>query len=127
MACGVVYLPMIYKNGKEIPASDPYILMSNGTVEKLKTDKTHLRKITIEQKKNYLIFRAKASYTLYYWDTTGKWISLGSKTPGALIFPNTYLQYENTPFNALFILIPEYSEGKERPFTIDNNGKINWW
>jgi len=127
MSCGVVYLPMVYKSGKEIPASDPYLLKPNGTIEQLKADKISRRQVIIEQKINYLIFRASANYTLYYWDNTGKWISLGTKTSGPIITPHTHLHYDNAPSNALFILIPEYSGGKERPFTVDNNGRIFWW
>ena len=127
MSCGVVYLPFIYKNGQEIPAGDPYLLKQIDEVEQLKADKAHLQTLKIEQKQNYLIFRPNAKYSLYYWDSTGKWISLGVQTPGAAITPQSVLYYNNVPYNALCILIPEYSAGKERPFTVGNNGEMDWW
>ena len=120
-------MPVVYKNGKEIPAGDPYLLRPTGQVEQLKANKTHLHTLKIEQKQNYLLFRPNAKYALYYWDTAGKWVSLGIKTPGALISPQSSLIYDHVPCNALCILIPEYSTGKERPFTLNHDGNMEWW
>ena len=128
MSCGVVYLPMIYQDRKEIPAADPYLLTPNGNIQVLKPNKERTQTVTIEQKTNYLLFRPNTKYNLCYWDSsTAKWISIEIKTSGGNVNLGTVLQFENAPTNALFVLIPEYSKGKERPFTIDDIGRMNWW
>ena len=57
-----------------------------------------------------------------YWDNT--WKLLEVRTTG---FGTHALTFNNVPRNALFLLIPEYSQGKERPFTINENGEREWW
>jgi hypothetical protein len=37
------------------------------------------------------------------------------------------LVFENVPKNALLLLIPEYSQGKERPFIITDNQERIWF
>lgn len=40
---------------------------------------------------------------------------------------SSVLLFSKVPQNALMLLIPEYSEGKERPFIIMNDGTRHWW
>jgi hypothetical protein len=127
MTCGVVYLPMVYKTAKEIPAAAPLLLKPDGKVEILQASTGKLKRIIIPQKQNYLIFRENAKYSLYYWDRSGKWQLLGTKIPETTINPFTTLIFDNVPSNALYVLIPQYSQGKERPFTVDDSGNINYW
>lgn len=129
MTCGVVYLPICYEHDKSIPAAPPQLLRPDGSIQELEPDKVHTRKIKIEEEKRYLQFRPTKKYALYYWDTTqDKWILIKTKIPkqnnDGTFEP---LIFENVPSNALMRLIPEYSQRKERPFTIDNNGKREWW
>ncbi len=129
MTCGVVYLPVCYEHGKKIPAAPPILLRPDGNMQELVPDKIHTRKVTIEEQKGYLQFRAGKKYTLYYWDTTqGKWQLVKTKVatpnPDGRFEP---LVFDNVPSNALMRLIPEYSQQKERPFTINENGLREWW
>ena len=81
----------------------------------------------MSQRTNYLLFRPNTKYKLYFWDKSGKWNYIGQKNSAIQIKPNDVLIFENAPSNALYLLIPEHSKGKERPFTIDDNGIINYW
>ncbi len=127
LTCGVVYLPIIYQNGKETPVDNPYIIKSDGTFKCLHADLKKKKNIIISQHSNYLLFRPQTKYTLYFWDTNRKWVYLGQKTSGTQIKPSDVLTFENCPSNALYILLPEHSKGKERPFTIDDKRIINYW
>lgn len=121
LAVGVVYLPMYYSKDKLIPAHTPCILRPDGSIEELKTNVTDTRTVIIEQQKGYLLFRPGKKYSLYYWDN--KWQKAGEQVANTA----TQLIFEKVPGNALMLLIPEYSEGKERPFTINTNGLREWW
>ena len=129
MSCGAVYLPMCYIDGKEIPAAAPCLLRPDGVTQELQEHKMRLRTVRIEEQKGYLIFRPGKKYTLYYWDSSmGKWQATETRTAeqphNGHIHP---LVFNRVPSNALLILIPEYSQRKERPFTIDDTGKREWW
>ena len=124
---GVVYLPIVYQNGKEIPADNPYLIKSDGTFRCLHANLKKRMNITISQRTNYLLFRPNTKYKLCFWDKSGKWNYIGQKNSAIQIKPNDVLIFENAPSNALYLLIPEHSKGKERPFTIDDNGIINYW
>lgn len=121
MSCGVVYLPMYYENKKLAPASDPAILRQDGSVQVLKPDIQTLRTVRIAEQNGYLKFRSGKKYTLYYWQD--RWCNAGVQTAKEL----AELTFDRIPANALMILIPEYSERKERPFTIDEKGVREWW
>ena len=119
--CGVVYLPMYYTGGKLSLAAPPCILRTNNTIQLLKADVQNKRTITLEEKKGYLKYRSGKKYTLLYWDNN--WIKVEQQTIGT----ENKLVFNNVPNNALMLLLPEYSEGKERPFTVNQDGKQEWW
>ncbi|MEI8087486.1 MAG: transglutaminase-like domain-containing protein [Paludibacter sp.] len=121
MSCGVVYLPMLYHEGKLIPAGNPVLLDNNKEIHPFVPDKTKLQNITMEEQEKYLNFRAGKKYRLFYWD-------MGWKPAGTLqATEQPRLIFENVPSGSLYLMIPEYSEGKERPFEITPNGQRVWW
>lgn len=121
MACGVVYLPMIYNQGELFPAAYPVILFPDKRTLTLVPDKKNTRRIRLEEQAGYLKFRQGSTYKLYYWDH--KWVLAGSK----FITNQTTLYFNSIPDNALLLLVPNHSSRKERPFYIDKTGKRYWW
>lgn len=121
MSKGVVYLPTTYKNGKLTPAGYPVSVNNNGQQLNL-VPKANKRSITMEQQEKYLIFREGAIYQLYYWDNG--WKGVASKKAGK---NEKQLVFENVPANALLLLRPNYSQGKERPFIITQEDGRQWF
>jgi len=122
LTCGVVYLPMLFQKGRLTPVAYPHLLRPNNRVEVLKPNMNRLQTIRLTEQKKYLIFRLGKKYTLYVW-MNNNWTSVGVKTATDLM----PLVFNQVPTNALFLLVPEYSGGKERPFTITPNGEREWW
>jgi hypothetical protein len=120
MSKGVVYLPMYYENKKLIPAGWPQALGYKNAKE-LQPDIHHTRTIQVPEEERYLKFRVGKKYQLLMWNN--QWQLLGEQTAGQGC---TQLTFKNVPANALLILAPEYSQGKERPFMIIENGKRVW-
>lgn len=118
---GAVFLPAYYGNDKIIPAAYPIALGYNHQTT-LKPDLVNTRNVNIEEQDKYLKFRLDKKYTLYYWNNN--WISMGEKIAVA---GNQSLVFEKVPKNALLLLIPEYSQGKERPFIITDNQERIWF
>ena len=121
MGKGAVYLPTYYVNNSLAPAGYPVIEGFNHEMT-LRPDTTNKRAITINEQDKYLFFRPGKNYQLYYWDNGWKLIGEKIATPDAHV-----MLFENAPKNALFLLIPEYSQGKERPFIITDEGKRVWF
>lgn len=121
MCKGAVFLPMYYINGRLVPAGYP---LASGYKHQLvlKADTLNKRSISIKQQDKYLIFRADKNYKLYYWNNGWKLSSQQRATNGCV-----ELKFSAVPKNALFLLLPEYSEGKERPFIITDEGERLWW
>ena len=118
---GVVYLPTYYQNNKLTPAGYPVALGFNHQLV-LNPDTINIRRIKILQQEKYLKFRPNKRYKLLYWDK--EWRLICERTTSE----NTLeLIFDNVPTNALLILIPEYSERKERPFIITEEGKRIWF
>ncbi|MCQ2058511.1 MAG: hypothetical protein MJY71_01610 [Bacteroidaceae bacterium] len=61
-------------------------------------------------------------YELFYMDAHSNWSSLGKKNAVA-----NYVTYNNVPQNALLWLKNNTRGINERPFIMDQNGKITWW
>ncbi|MBK0384460.1 transglutaminase domain-containing protein [Pedobacter sp. SD-b] len=120
MPIGVLYLPGFYSKGKIKPVAYP-VFHSNQPII-LKPDIKIKRTIIINEQEGYLIFRPGKTYRLYYWDTAWKALGLQKVMPLA-----KSIIFNNVPQNALLLLVPEYSEGKERPFIITDNGKRQWF
>ncbi len=118
---GAVFLPAYYSNNKITPAAYPIALGYNHQIT-LKPDLENTQTITIAEQEKYLKFRPEKKYILYYWYTD--WVSLGEQTA---IAGSQTLVFEKVPKNALLLLIPEYSQGKERPFIINENKERIWF
>lgn len=121
MPRGVVILPMIYKNGALVPIGYPVVNGYNHQLH-LVPDLLHLHTITIKEEDRYLRFRPEKKYELFYWNN--EWISLGTEIA---IVDADCLQFHHVPRNVLMLLVPEYSERKERPFIIMPDGMRYWW
>jgi len=121
MCKGAVFLPMYYINGKLIPAGYPLASGYNHQLV-LKADTLHKQSIIIKQQEKYLIFRPSKNYKLYFWYNGWKFSGEKRAVEGSI-----ELVFNNVPRNTLFLLLPEYSEGKERPFMITDEGERVWW
>lgn len=121
MGRGAVYLPQIFKNNRFHSVAYPKLLRKDGTIEELRPDLKRRRCISIKEAEKYLIFRPGKKYALYYWD--GKWKQLGLKVAQN----HQALHFHDVPLNALLLLVPEYTNKKDRVFTIDVNGNREWW
>jgi hypothetical protein len=121
MSKGVVYLPVSYENGKFKPVGWPYALgYKNRSI--LKPDTIHTHSITLPEQEKYLKYRPGKKYRLFYWND--QWRAIGEQTaPDGC----TQLVFTKVPANALLIMIPEYSQKKERPFMIIDSGERVWW
>jgi hypothetical protein len=76
----------------------------------------------LHQQDGYLIYRSGKKYTLFYWDRQWK-----EATTKVYQGDDMKLVFENVPDKTLLLLRPEYSEGKERVFTVDDDGVRHWW
>ncbi|MBN1970762.1 MAG: O-antigen ligase family protein [Candidatus Delongbacteria bacterium] len=121
MPRGVVYLPMFYRNDRLTPAGFPIALGYNNKKVLRPNPETKITIKIVEQDK-YLVFRPGQRYLLYYWDN--KWISCGEQ-----IAPQNekFMIFDNVPSNALYVLKPDYSKEKERPFIITEEGNRIWF
>lgn len=121
MPKGIVILPMTYNKGKFKVAGYPVVNGFNHQLF-LIPDTVHTRSITITEQDKYLRFRPGKRYELFYWNN--RWKSLGVQTATV---ESSALQFVHVPRNVLMLLIPEYSEEKERPFIIMDDGSRYWW
>jgi hypothetical protein len=78
-------------------------------------------RVTIPEKEKYLVYLPDKRYTLYYFDRG--WVKHGEQTSGQ----ERELTFTGVPRGALLMLRPEYSQGKERPFTVGSKGEIHYW
>ncbi len=131
MGGDIVYLPVYYKNGKLIPANEPFILTENGKQKILKADTSEYidvklysttKKITRKATDEIMetAFITGAEYELFYWNK--KWKPLGT----AIAEKNTPLKF-SAPKNALLWLVKKDSNKEERIFTISPDGSQKWW
>ncbi|MCL2649543.1 MAG: hypothetical protein FWD60_00790 [Candidatus Azobacteroides sp.] len=118
---GCVYLPIIRKNGKNIPAAYPFSVSHEGIMKQYIPNTKNARNIDLRQQDGYLIYRKGKEYTLYYWDN--RWIRIKTKISAG----SAVLTFEHVPDNALLFLRPEYSQGKDRIFTVNEKGEREWW
>jgi hypothetical protein len=121
MCKGAVYLPMTYNSGKLKPAGYPRIAASEGDQE-LKPDTLRRRTIHLQEQPGYLLYRPNKRYRLFYWDNQWKLIA-ELRTAG----DTKTLVFTKVPSDALLLLVPEYTQKKERPFTIAADGTQYWW
>lgn len=122
MGKGVVYFPFYYENHRAVFAGYPFALGYKNKAL-LKPDNMHKRTIVLGEQESYLKYRTGSRYRLLIWDNNQwKLHSEQAAPPGS-----TQLTFNNVPTNALLLLKPEYSQGKERPFTILENGVRVWW
>ena len=121
MSKGAVYMPMYYQNGKMKPAGYPTAVGYNHTAILL-VDTLKTRTIQLPEQDKYLIYRPNKKYTLYYWNNS--WKKIATQTTSA---DTHLLSFDKVPKNALLLMVPEYSQKKERPFIITEEGKRVWW
>lgn len=121
LSVGAVYLPQNYENNKLSPAGNPVLIYADKSMKELVPDYTNKRVITVTEAPKYLYYRVGKKYSFFYWDR--KWIKVATKTADE----TKVLSFENIPSNTLYLLVPEYSEKKERIFTVTENGKIERW
>lgn len=120
MSKGTVILPKYYEGGKLKAAGYPVASGYNGVQLLKPSEETHT--IRIKELENYLKFKTGMLYKLYYYDH--RWKKIGQKIPDD---ETTTLFFHNVPKNALLILKPSNSNGKERPFIITESGQRLWW
>jgi len=122
MVEGVLYCPMIYdiEKSKLVPVGNPKAY-SNGHILSFEPS-TEKISIKVDELSGYLKYRMGKVYTLYYYDK--KWKMIQRKIPNT---GTTRLSFNNVPKNAILLLLPEDSKGKERPFTMNEKGKRLWW
>ena len=118
---GVVYLPMCYQKERLLPAGYPVAVGYHHTLV-LKPDTANRHTIHILEQDKYLRFQPGKNYTLYYWDNRWKQLATQttSLTPKELVF-------DAVPKNALLLMVPDYTQHKERPFMITEEGNRIWW
>lgn len=121
MCKGAVYLPVYYINGRAGTAGWPVVNGEQGNLV-LQPDMEKKRTVHIKEQAGYLAFRPGKRYRLMYWNNA--WLKVGEQVPND---HTTELVFENIPSNALLLLVPEYTEHKERPFMIDDNGNRSWF
>ena len=121
MTKGAVYLPTYYLNGKLMPAGWP-IVAGYENMQVLEPDTVHTRTVYIKEQNPYLLFRTGKKYTLFWW--SGKWTRAGMRVASA---DTKQLEYPGVPLNALLLLVPEYSQKKERPFIVSPSGERSWF
>lgn len=121
LSVGAIYIPLLYSNMKISPAGYPVLIRADKSVQTLIPDFKQKITITVAESTKYLIYRLNKKYTFYYWD--GKWVKVTTK----VATETKQLTFENIPANTLYLLLPEYSEKKERVFTISNGGEIERW
>jgi hypothetical protein len=119
MGRGVVYLPQFYTNGKLIPAHNPIKVSHNGETEQISNSDIMIL-LKIPEKAGYLVYRQGKDYSLYHWNR--QWDLVGQKTAESNI-----LRFNNLSSEGLYTLVPEYSETKERIFTINRKGELDYW
>lgn len=78
-----------------------------------------ITKVKYLPRNNFNVIEVSNKYELMYYN--GKWVSLGIQTA-----TNQYLEYDNAPTNALFLL-RNLTQGKEERIFTYENGKQVWW
>ena len=121
LSVGAVYLPVNYENEQRIVAGYPVLIHVDKKTTELIPDYDNKITINITEAPKYLKYRTGKKYSFYYWDD--RWISAGTK----IISDSKSLLFEEIPSNTVYLLVPEYSERKERIFTVNKNGEIERW
>lgn len=154
MGRDIVYLPAYYSNNRIIPAGNPFILDNEGNVLKIEKQKGIVQSICLTSKYPWYITQRNDTtnkilrgdnYELLYWDNNA-WKSFGVsntakndsliKKLGFDFHIDEFLEgtegkdfiiFKDVPVGGLFWL-HDLTRGKdERIFTINENGKQNWW
>lgn len=115
MCKGVVYLPAYYKDGKISYAGNPIAVGYNHT-QILNADTINRRSVVIKNREHYLNILPNTKYRLFFWNN--KWSFVGTYITKE---KEDALKFNKVPKNALFVLIPEKSKRKERPFIITDD------
>ena len=131
MGLNIVYLPSYYHNGVAVYAPYPMLLDEQGVQKTLKPNFKTVFNCTLsmnnttpkkyQDENNSTHIEADENYTLFYWDYG--WKTLDDAKAG-----HNGVSFKHVPDNALFLLLPEQSDGFERIFTIAaGTGTITWY
>jgi len=121
LSVGVVYLPQNFENGRIEPSGNPVVIYPDKTTKELIPDYKKPITVTVTEAPKYLIYRTDKKYMFFYWDK--KWIKAGEKTADL----SKVLSFDNIPANTVYLLVPEYSQRKERIFTVKEDGTLERW
>ena len=121
MGYGIVYTPARVKDDKFVSIHAPIAVDHSGSITVLNPDLGAKRAFVMLQQEEYLMYRPGSEYKLYYWDKGWRLIDTQIYKRGER------LNFSEVYKNALYLMIPEYSWGKERPFTMDAEGNRVWW
>ena len=121
LSVGSIYLPMNFDKNKLIPAGNPILLKADKQIKVFEPNHNKLINITIPESSKYLIYRIGKKYKFFYWDK--KWVEVEIQIANE----KKLLTFKNIPSNTIYLLVPEYSEKKERIFTLNENNEIERW
>ncbi len=121
MSKGVVYLPMQLINKQLRPVGYP-IAVGYKHQQLLQPDTLHWHTIVLHEQDKYLKFHPQKKYSLYCWGTN--WIKMGEQMAGDA---TKQMVFQHIPKNALLLMVPEDSKGKERPFIVTDAGVRVWF
>lgn len=121
----IVYLPVFFKNGKTIPASDPFLLTPTEKKD-IRPNNTYPQNFSISEYNKFYdikwnIGKPELNWKmeLFYWDA--KWVSLGVCRVGN----DLKLHYKNVPNNALFLIKShDWDNTWQRIFTMEENNPV---
>ena len=118
---GAVYLPMYYQKERLLPAGYP-VAVGYHHILVLNPDTANRHTVHLKEQDKYLRYQPAKKYTLYYYDNSWKQIATQAAS-----FTEKELAFDGVPKNALLLMVPEYSQHKERPFMITEEGERIWW
>lgn len=121
LSVGVVYMPVNFENKKIQPSGNPVLIYPDKNTKELIPNYKDKITVKVTEAPKYLIYKTGKKYTFFYWDK--KWINAGTQTANE----DKVLSFENVPSNTLYLLISEYSQKKERVFTVKADGTLERW
>lgn len=122
LSVGVVYLPLNYENGRLQPSGYPILIYPDRTKKELIPDFENRISVTVTEAPRYLVYKEGKRYAFFYWNR--EWIHVGVRMVEG---NNTPFTFDNVPSNTVYLLISEYSRGRERVFTVREDGTLERW
>ena len=122
LSVGVVYLPMNYENNKLQPSGNPVLIYPDRSTKELIPNYENKITVNVTETPRFLVYKTGKRYAFFYWDK--KWINAGAKKADE---NTTVLSFENVPANTVYLLVSEYSQRRERVFTVKEDGTLERW